>query len=86
MQTPGDIRSEAGSGNAMVESIGAAIAAAISLILLVCGATLAGLLGLGPIGAFWFGVLVKIAVLALVAWTAFVLLYFAHFSTLSRFL
>ncbi len=86
MQTMGESQSQAETGNKMGEYIGAGLAVIIALILLSGGATLAGLLGLGPIGAFWFGVLVTILIFAGVAWIVFFLLWIAHFATLSRFI
>jgi hypothetical protein len=44
------------------------------------------ILALGPLGAFWFGVFVTILIIGFVAWTAFSLLFVAHFATLSRFI
>ena len=84
MKTSGSNRSEAGIGNTVGERIGAALAVVISLILLVDSMTLVDMLALGPIGAFWFGVFVTILIIGLVAWTAFFLLFVAHFATLSR--
>jgi hypothetical protein len=86
MQTQVNDRSEASAANTIGEYIGAALAVIISLILLTLGATLVGMLGLGPIGAFWFGVFVTILILGFVAWTVFVLLFVAHFATISRFI
>jgi len=86
MKTSGSSRSEAGIGNTLGEFIGAALAVIISLILLVGGMKLIDMLALGPIGAFWFGVFVTILVIGFVAWTAFFLLFVAHFATLSRFM
>jgi hypothetical protein len=67
MQTSSNSRSEAAIGNTLGECIGAAIAVIISLILLVVSMTLVGILALGPIGGFWFGVLVTILILGFVA-------------------
>jgi hypothetical protein len=86
MQTLGNSLSEAGRGNTLGEWIGAALAIIIAFILLAVSATLAGMLGLGPIGAFWFGVFVTVLILGFVAWTVFSLLFVAHFATISRFI
>jgi len=86
MPTMDESQPQAGTGNKTGEYIGAALAVIIALLLLSGGATLADLLGLGPIGAFWFGVLVTILIFAGVAWIVFFLLWIAHFSSLSRFI
>jgi hypothetical protein len=86
MKTSGSSRSEARIGNTLGECIGANLAVIISLILLVGSMKLVGMLALGPIGAFWFGAFVTILIIGLVAWTAFFLLFIAHFATLSRFM
>ncbi len=86
MQTMGESQPQTGTENKLGEYIGAALAVIIALILLSGGATLAGLLGLGPIGAFWFGVIVTILIFAGVLWIVFFLLWIAHFSGLSRFI
>jgi hypothetical protein len=86
METPGKSRFEPAVGNALGEYIGAALAVIIALILLVGSSTLVGMLALGPIGAFWFGVFVTLLILGFLAWTAMWALFVAHFATLSRFM
>jgi hypothetical protein len=86
MKTSSSNHFEAGIGNTLGECIGAALAVIISLLLLVGSMTLVCILALGPLGAFWFGVFVTILIIGFVAWTAFFLLFVAHFATLSRFI
>jgi hypothetical protein len=86
MKTSSSNHFEAGIGNTLGECIGAALAVIISLLLLVGSMTLVGILALGPLGAFWVGVFVTILIIGFVAWTAFFLLFVAHFATLSRFI
>jgi hypothetical protein len=60
MKTSSSNHFEAGIGNTLGECIGAALAVIISLLLLVGSMTLVGILALGPLGAFWFGVFVTL--------------------------
>jgi hypothetical protein len=86
MESPDKSRFEPAVRNALGEYIGATLAVIIALILLVASVKLVGMLALGPIGAFWFGVLATLLIFGFLAWTAMWGLFVAHFATLSRFM
>ena len=86
MKTSGSGHSEAGMRNTLRECIGAGLAVIVLMLLLMGGMKLVGMLALGPIGAFWFGVFLTILMIGFAVWPAFFLLFIRHFATLSRFI